>query len=259
VIVAQPRGLLDHIEWAAAHSDFDEAIAVSQKFRAALPEGFLPSLVDRYITALLAEGLIDEAAKQCQLLLEPRADVWEARIGQFLAHNSVHARTAICSVAPVEAPRLSTACYDKMLLHLLEHDADQFLTCVRRWSGRFLDSESVWSGEGDAETAGPDVPAPASAPVRRSSVDHGAIQAALDPLAASPLFDVKAAITALMVRAIASPPPPCQSLGCHRCHCVRRCTRCGPVPWLLRHWCRGVHRCHLCTCAGIHWRQRAAG
>jgi hypothetical protein len=47
IVVAQPRGLLDHVDWAASHGDFDEALAVCQQFRASLPEGFMATLVDR--------------------------------------------------------------------------------------------------------------------------------------------------------------------------------------------------------------------
>lgn len=60
LVVAQPRGLLDHIDWCAERGDYEEAIAVAQEYVSTLPSGKMEALVDSYITALIGEGEVEE-------------------------------------------------------------------------------------------------------------------------------------------------------------------------------------------------------
>jgi hypothetical protein len=73
--VAQPRGILDHIDWAADHDDYEEAIAVARQYSSALPDGKLSHLVDCYIERLLEDGFVDEVRWRHCCTVESRRDV----------------------------------------------------------------------------------------------------------------------------------------------------------------------------------------
>lgn len=136
-----------------------EAIAVAQEYQQALPEGRMSLLVDSYISALCAEGEVEEvhllgwccscvvhthkhthtlpsqAAAQCKRLLGEDSAAWERWIGRFFDECGDVGKSAIGAAAPSSSVRLSPATYERMMLHYMVSEPSRFLLCVRQWSG----------------------------------------------------------------------------------------------------------------------------
>lgn len=173
VIVAQPRGVADHIEWEAAHGRLESAVSTALEVPRAVKPARLKELIGAYISGLLASAHARKAALACTRLLDDDVDAWNKWVRHMLETCDDQGRAAIveelpfpkgvdvgaarivANVPPLPAGagpsdsalpfpaatarsqcRLSDETYEAALDFLLRADTPAFLRAIRAWVQR---------------------------------------------------------------------------------------------------------------------------
>lgn len=166
VVVAKPRGVVDHIAWAVQCEKFEEAVSMAESYVSLVGEPRLVELSEQCLTQLIERGEPARAASMCPRLLRKRADLWDKWVAYFFdeledGDAADAARANLARAVPLREPRLSSGSYTRLMHFLLHHDPAGFLEAVEQWpriaagiTERKVSVRSLTEGHGEAGGSG---------------------------------------------------------------------------------------------------------
>lgn len=134
VVVAQPRQIDDHIEWALMQDDFHGALEIAQlhdDVQDPMVMFSIRGLQDKLLGYLLQNNEYEEAASLCVEYLNEDKDRWVQWATKFENYEMLG---SLATSLPIRNPQLPPEVYESVLLELMtKKEYSGLVSIIRRW------------------------------------------------------------------------------------------------------------------------------
>uniref|UniRef100_A0A7S1PGB3 RING-type domain-containing protein n=1 Tax=Percolomonas cosmopolitus TaxID=63605 RepID=A0A7S1PGB3_9EUKA len=130
IVMAKPRDADDHITFLVGCERYEEALQYANEHEKELKVHSVKNLGKSNLNYLMTKGEYTKAAELVQKIAKEDKKLWEHWIYEFFHRKQLK---EIIPYIPSRKPQLDSKFYEMMLNEFLNHDIEQFYSCIKKW------------------------------------------------------------------------------------------------------------------------------